>query len=679
MSSIRNPDGIWINTQVFRPAALKFLADGRYCDDVPDSPSYNEFWDEEHRRCVNGYTVGGATITGAHYFYMNYCPIKRIFEDPNDIKGIVKNKSVKRKGMSFPDFWDGDYNYYHIQNVAAWGSTPELVKGLNLDVNMPYLEGGKHLIVGKARRKGFSYKNGSLATHQYTFERNSLALLCAFQKKYLYPKGTMTMASNYSNFLNENTPFSKRRLIDTQEHIKSGYKEKGFEGLPIEKGYKSEILSLTFKDNPDAARGKDASLVLMEEVGDWPDMKSAYSAILPCVQDGAIITGQLLMYGTGGDMGGGTIDFNHMFYNPEPYNLFAFDNIWDENASNTTCGYFFPVHQNFNGFIDVHGNSLKQEAINDQTRERDKIASKAKDKLTLTKYITEFPFTPREAFSISAGNIFDGASLLKQLSFLESSTDGNIKGTYGTLDFNPSSLRLEFNVNEKLKPADFPVTDSAKSEGCIVIWEHPIANAPWGLYIAGNDPYDQDRASNSLSLGSIVIMKRTMPGFDNHDKIVAEYTGRPESAKEFYENARKLLLYYNALCLYENEKTGIKSYFEHHNSLHLLAYTPTILKSNNNTSVSRIYGQHMTTSVKNELEIFLRDWLNEKVGESNQLNFIYSKPILKELIQYNTTGNFDRVISMMLLIAMKMQMHKIIVSNKKEKKLDSFFTRKFNR
>jgi hypothetical protein len=677
MSAIRNKNGIWINSQVFREAALKFIRDGRYCDEIAGSVGWNEFWDEEKNRCENGYSVGGATITGEHYFYMNYCPIKRIFADPSE-KQVAKNKNVARKSMSFPDFWDGDYNYFHIKQIAAFGATEEYVKSLNLDVVIKDFNGGKHLIVGKARRKGFSYKNGSVATHQYTFQRDSLALICAFDKKYLYPKGTMTMADSYSNFLNENTAFFKRRLIDKQDHIKAGFKEK-IEGIEIEKGFKSEILALTFKDNPDAARGKDAGLVLMEEVGDWPKMKEAYSAILPTVQDGSVVTGQLIMFGTGGDMTGGTIAFNEMYYNPEPYNLLAFDNIWDDNASNTTAGYFFPVHQNLNGYIDAQGNSLKEEAIAAETKKREEIALTAKDKGTLTRYMTEWPFNPREAFSLSSGNIFDGATLLKHLGFLESSTDGNIKGTYGTLEFNSTTKGLDFVVNEKLKPADFPVVDSSKAEGCIVIWEHPVSNPPYGLYIAGNDPYDQDKASNSLSLGSVIIMKRAMPGYDNHDKIVAEYTGRPASAKEFYENTRKLLLYYNALCLYENEKTGIKSYFEQQNSLFLLAFTPTILKSNANTTVSRIYGQHMQKNVKEELEVVLRDWLNMNVGEGKtQINMIFSKPLLKELIQYNPEGNFDRVIAFMLCIAQSMQMHRIIIREAKDRKIDPFFTRKLN-
>jgi hypothetical protein len=138
--------------------------------------------------------------------------------------------------------------------------------------------------------------------------------------------------------------------------------------------------------------------------------------------------------------------------------------------------------------------------------------------------------------------------------------------------------------------------------------------------------------------------------------------------------------------LYENEKIGIKTYFEQKHSLYLLAYTPTVLKANQSTKVNRVYGQNMgknvkkdgtTTGPKAELEIFLRDWLQESVGEGRMnLHFIYSKPIIKELIQYNDVGNYDRVIALMLAVAQREQMYNVAIEEKEEEmKRDPFFDR----
>ncbi|HEY8364445.1 MAG TPA: hypothetical protein VIK84_02625 [Haloplasmataceae bacterium] len=676
MSSIRNKDGIWINSKVFSEEASHFLKYGRFCDDPVGSLGYNEYWDEQERRIKEGYSVGGAYITGEHYFYLNFCPIKRIFADDAVKQGVLKDRKAARKSTSFPDFWDGDYNYYHIKEIAAFGTTQEKLDSLMLDVNIKHLTGGKHLIIGKSRRKGFSYKNGSIAAHQYTTVRDSLSIICAYQKKYLYPKGTMTMALNYLNFLNENTDFAKRRLIDKQDHVKAGFKEK-INGIEIEKGYKSEIIALTFKDNPDAIRGKDGNLVLMEEVGDWIGMKDAFAAIFPSVQDGDIITGQIIMFGTGGDMAGGTIDFNEMFYNPEPYNLMAFDNIWDDNAANTTCGYFFPVYQNQFPHIDEQGNSLKEKSIDEQLKKRKHISETSKDKKTLTKYCTEYPFSPREAFSISSGNIFPVADLLKQLGEVQSTTDGYVKGTKGTLVINNVGLvEFEPDLDNKLRQVDFPLT-SDDTNGCVVIWEHPKKDTAYGFYIAGTDPYAQDKSVNSPSVGATYILERASIEGSNHDRIVAEYCGRPSTIKEHNENVRRLLMYYNnAVDLYENNINNLKEYFETKNCLHLLARKPTIITSNANSTVTSLYGQKMTKQVKDELEIYLRDWLMEEIGDGKMnLHYIYSIPLLKELISYNEDGNFDRVIALMLAIAQKLQIHKITAKKKEEIKRDDFFNR----
>jgi hypothetical protein len=216
--------------------------------------------------------------------------------------------------------------------------------------------------------------------------------------------------------------------------------------------------------------------------------------------------------------------------------------------------------------------------------------------------------------------------------------------------------------------------------GAVQIWEHPADHSDYGWYVAGNDPYDLDSAPNSVSLGSLIIMRRATVGGSNHDKIVAEYTARPSTAKDFYETCRRLLLYYDAKCLHENEKNQIKTYFEQKHSLSLLAYTPTVLKSNQNTKVSRVYGQNMSGAQKTELEIYVRDWLMAPAGEGTMnMHHIYSEPLIEELIAYNNDGNFDRVIALMLAVCLKEQFHHVVVEEKEELQKDPFFERRLYR
>ena len=186
------------------------------------------------------------------------------------------------------------------------------------------------------------------------------------------------------------------------------------------------------------------------------------------------------------------------------------------------------------------------------------------------------------------------------------------------------------------------------------------------------DPYDQDK-SESGSLGSFMVYKRFYQAGKTHDILVAEYTGRPEKADQFYENCRKLCIYYNARCLYENQLVGLKVYFEMKNSLYLLFESPGIIKDIvKDSRVQRGYGIHMNrgsngaNGIKDQCEIYLKQWLYEENTDINGtkfLNFhtIKSIPLLKELIAYDREINTDRVIAFMLCILQTKELHRIHV------------------
>ena len=225
-----------------------------------------------------------------------------------------------------------------------------------------------------------------------------------------------------------------------------------------------------------------------------------------------------------------------------------------------------------------------------------------------------------------------------------------------------------------------------------MIWEHPdmeTSQIPHGLYIAGCDPYDQDK-SETGSLGSFFIYKRFYRADKTHDCIVAEYSGRPEFAEQFYENCRKLCLYYNAKCLYENQLKGLKTYFEQKNCVHYLYEQPQIIKDIiKDSRVNRGYGIHMNrgtggaTGIKDQCELYLRKWIYEEreIDGQKLLNLytIKSIPLLKELIAYDRDGNFDRVIAVMLCILQTHELHKIIIESELSKPMwdvEPFFKKK---
>ncbi len=613
----------FINTVQFSPAANDFTKslqkDSRkaaYCDAPIGTRIWNEYWDEQDRRCKEGYTVGGVRITGEHYAYLNFARIKM---------RIGEGKTARRY-ESFPAFLDMDYYYYHELEQAK--------------INR---EG---IIVAKSRRKGFSFKGAFNCVYEYNWYRGSFNIIAAFMGD--YSQSTMNMALDMLNFINKHTDWAKRKLIDTRTHIKSGFKEVK-NNIQVDSGYLSEIMTMSFKDNPFKSIGKGANIMLFEEAGKWPGLIDAYMLSKPLFADGDILIGIPIIYGTGGDMEGGTQDFSEMYYSPSAYGLRTYKNVWDDNGIGE-AGWFVSDAWYKPPFVDINGNSDFEGArkSNDHARE---LVKKSGTKRAYDKTVTQHPNTPAEAFLRVTGNRFPSTDLLARLSRLEADTritDAQFIGDLVTTEDGS----IEWKLNPKLRPiSKFPLKGDDDTEGCVVIFEHPQTDEynqlEYGRYIASCDPYSQDQ-STTESLGSCFVYDRLTK------RIVAEYTARPETSNEYYEQVRRLLLYYNATCLYENQVPGLFQYLEGKNQAYLLMDQPIYLKDIiKDSKVDRGKGMHMTQGLKEHGEDLVNAWLREPYeADADVLNLhkIRSIPLLKELIAYNAEGNFDRVIAFICLM-----------------------------
>ena len=704
MRKIRNENGKWINSKIFREEALKFQKNKTYTAAPYGTPDWMEYWETQLDRCIKGYSVfeeDGTEhkITGHHYFYLNFTQIQIVLENEDD------ESSVAEKITQNPDFWDGDYDYFWSLEIARNGlftkntqvpSTPEERKewnalqkqlrilkkelknntkgnkeyedlkkkrdyiskrvlhrlGLRVKPHLDYLDGGYHMIVGKSRRKGYSYKDGAICANVYNTQRNAQIIIGAFEKKFLYPKGTMGMASDYLNFLNEHTGWAKSRdYTDKVDHKKASYRE-NVNGTYIEKGYQSEIFALTFKDNPDAARGKDGKLFLLEEAGAFPNLKDSFNAIAPGLTAGAFITGQIIIFGTGGDMESGTVDYADMFYNPAAYRLLPFVNIWDENAENTTCGFFHPVTWNMEGFYDEQGNSDIEGATEFELERRRQKMEAASSSTIVEKHMQEYPFSPSEAFLTVSTNNFPVVELRNQLNRVKAENLHLSKGTPVYLTREEGKVIAKPDLENKLKPIYTYKVKQDDISGCPIIFEYPVPNPPKGLYKIGFDPYQQDEGT---SLAAIYVYKSIHSGTYSKNIIVAEYVGRPQEADDVSRIASMLADLYNAEIMHENEVSHVKNYFRRIKRLDQLALQPdTVISKNVKASkVSRVYGMHMNEQLKDAGEKYIKDWLlqvrdyDENGNAILNLETIYSIGLLEELIQYNRKGNFDRVMAFM--------------------------------
>lgn len=649
LQAVRNPQGLWINTNLFSEEAIHFKKHGYYCADPRLSPSWREYWDEQLRRCKEGYIIGGVRITGHHYNYLNFSQIKRT----KLIKGNVGNKVV-----DFPDFWDGDYNYFHCLEIARNGCTLEEYEKLKLEVKirLEFLIGGLHMIVGKARRKGYSYKNGAICANIYNTIPNSTTLIGAFLKEYLFPEGTMSMASEYINFYNEYCGWGKaREYKDMESYRRASFRKTLEDGNEIESGYKSSIRAISFKDNPDAARGKDAALLLFEEAGKFPNLKDSFLATEATTGSGKYTTGQMVVFGTGGDMESGTVDFAEMFYHPDTYHMLPFINIWDDNALETNCGFFHPMYWNREGYYDKDGNSDIQTAIDDENKERERIRRTSGGSNVIQNRVQEHPFNPSEAFLTVSTNDFPTIELRNRFNII---TREHLHTKFGQpvilYKDEQGKVRAKPDLGDVLTP-NWYKTPNENLTGAVVIYEYPIENSPRGLYKVGYDPVQQDAGT---SLAAIYVKKGYHRYSATNDIIVASYIGRMNTMDAIHKICEMLCELYNAEVMHENMTADVKNYFRQRNKLHLLAAQPdqVISKAIKNSGVARVYGCHMNEDLKKLGATLTKKWLlKERDADENgriltNIDFICDPGFIEELIIWNMKGNFDRISAWFMLM-----------------------------
>lgn len=644
------------DTDKFRQAAIFFQQHGCYTLAPRGTTDYNKYWEQETDRCINGYTApDGEGITGYNYFYLNYSPIMRLREEEyTDREGNLRKR--RQRILEFPSFWDYDYYYFCAIEQAE-------------------LE-GKHMAVLKCRQRGYSFKGGSMLVRNYMLIPGSKNFAIASEQKFLIGDGLLTKAWQIMDFLDKHTAWAKQRLVSTRMERTSGYKITDEFGKQTEQGYLSSITGITLKNDPERVRGTRAKLVLWEEGGKFPSLLDAWRIEQPSVEtDDGKAFGLMIAFGTGGTEGASFEGLKELFYKPKSYNVLSFPNIWDEGRENTECAFFVPAYSNLESFdddgnqvyMDRDGNSYKEKAIENLIDQRNKVKDGGASQQSIDRFISERPIRPAEAVLELGKNIFPRKLLMDQLTRIR--TNKKLQSMKHIVD-------LEWDGNGQVKATEkpsgditnYPLKKGDKPHGSVVIWEYPVKDPPHGLYIGGCDPYDHDDSFTN-SLGSTFIFKRVRAGEAWTDVIVAEYSGRPDTAEEYYENVRKLLTFYNARLLFENERKGIYPYFTNKHCDYLLADQPDKIISEvfKDSKVQRRKGCHMTKQIRAYGEGLILEWLLDEFEEGHpNVERVYSEPLIEELIENDGVRNVDRVIALCMVMIYREELYQLKVSSAKE-------------
>ena len=655
----------------FRPTALHYKKYGCFTSLRPNANPNSEYgkWIRQERdRCWNGYVreSDGEWVTGPLYFYMNYCPIIQ--------SKIRKGTKQADRIVDFPEMWEGIYWRFHYMEQARSG-------GLYND-----FLGGNHGAELASRGKSKSYSMASILTHNFVLGENSTAceeivsIATAYQKEYLTKDGVLNKFVSMANFCAEHTQFPRKRLKSSLQDMvwKMGYKDLE---LDIEKGTQNSVLGVSSKDDESKLRGKRAAFIGIEEFGTFPRLIDLYNVMLPSVQEGDYVFGLMYLQGTAGDNESDFAGAQEIMYNPRGYNMYALPNVYDKNNQGKKYFvFFFPGYINRKGCYNRDGVSDVVQALIEILMNRYRVKYNSTDPNTVIKTIAEVPITPAEAIVKTGVNMFPVTDLTERLGQLDANPREYDDVYVGDLIIN-SNNEVEFKPTSDQPIREFPHKDN-KIEGAIEIYKMPEKDRSGRVfdnrYILGCDPYDDDE-SNTMSLGSVYVLDLWT------DKVVAEYTGRPLFADDFYEICRKMCLFYNGRMNYENNKKGLFAYFSKMNCLYLLTDVLDFLKDKDMVKGSsygnKAKGTNATAAINAYARNLLRSWLLRPVpviqtidGEDQEVMIpnLYTlrlRALIKELILYNSEGNFDRISSMgmlMLLREDKMILYNGDVSKSKE-------------
>ncbi len=644
------------NMDYFRPTALHYEKYGTLTNLRPNAnpnSAYGKWVREEKRRCWEGYVreSDGEWVTGYMYWFLNYSPIM--------LSKIRKGSKRADRIEALPECWEGIYWRFHCMDQASNGGIYN------------NFQGGQHMAELASRGKGKSYSLASILNHIFVLGENEEAhekvkgIVTAYQKEYLTKDGVLNKFVDMANFCASNTQFPRKRLKNSLQEMTwiMGYKDAE---LDIEKGTQNTVLGVSSKDDESKLRGKRAAKILIEEFGTFPRLTDLYNVLLPSVQEGDIVFGQIYMLGTAGDKESDFAGAQEIMYNPKGYNMYALPNVFDKfNQGRPYFVFFFPGYINRKGCYNHDGVSDVIKALIEILLNRYRVKYNSTDPNTIIKTIAEVPITPAEAIVKTGVNMFPVADLTERLGQLDSNPREYDDVYTGDLTLNNSGI-VEFRPTSDMPIREFPHKDN-KIEGAFEIFQMPEIDKRTGKaynarYILGCDPYDDDE-SNTMSLGSVWVLDLWT------DKIVAEYTGRPPFADDFFEKVRRLCLFYNGRMNYENNKKGLFAYFSRMNCTYLLTDQLEFLKDKQMIKDTGYGNKAKGTNATEAINAFarnrLRAWLLKPTtviqvvdGEETEVDIpnlftLRSRAFIKELINYNSEGNFDRISAAGMLMLLR--------------------------
>lgn len=615
---------------------------------LPDKTSveYKPFFEFHKQLCLDGFMMNGIYINPFLYWHLNMWHTE---VDVVDDKGKISQPYLN------PTLRDNEWIVTH-------------------EIDRAHKE-KKGLVILGIRRFAKSVLEASYTAWGATFDENSqnvIAGLNAPDVKLITDKLDKGL-----NFIPEY--YRWQRIEDNWKvQVTLGIKTRAGERIPY-----SYILirNLDEGNNEEAIAGTKPRKLIIDEIG-----KGSFLKGLAAAEPGFTTPFgwgcSPILTGTGGDMKkfmdakilmNDVASFNFLEYKHKDdtrrvHGLFLGHVYRMEAKEPSTLGAYLEQPKD-SPLYEVPMQVSNKEKANKITKDNLEAKKKSSERSIYLKEKMYYPIDVDDIFLNEDTNIFDIDGARRQQIRIKTT---ETTGTPVILFATETGVAHEFT--DKRPITSFPVKPGDDKDAPVVIYEFPIENPPYGLYVAGIDPYRQGKAEYSSSLGTVAIYKRMhdITGEKYQDMFVASYAARPNDKKKWEKQAELLIQMYNARALCENDEISFIEHMKSVNKAHYLEKQPDWLKEIvPNTTVSREFGIHR--SAEKIIDFLHGCWkryteevlFEEKDNEGKVIrqvigmNRILDPMALEETIQFNEDGNFDRLVAYELALALAYKMDPI--------------------
>jgi len=626
-------------TEVFNSEASKFNKYGVYCTAPFMSKEFIAYWDDQKNKCRNGIIVKGTNdtwyLTRDYYMWLNFLPI---YDKEEKKYGFAKVRDAQYHMALYE--WLAEANY-------------------------------KHSAILKKRQIASSYFHAGKLINTYWFEEGAILKMGASLKSYVNDEGTWKFLDEYKNFLNEHTawyrPANPDKTLLWEQKI-----EVSINGRKTNKGLMSKIQGMSFEKNATKGVGGPVTYFFHEEAGIAPKMDQTYEYIRPAMSSGQITTGMFIAAGSVGDLDQ-CEPLKQMVLNPKSNDIYAVQtNLLDEKGSRGEVGLFIPEQWSMPPFIDEWGNSLVEESLKAIQEER---ATWKRD-LSPEQYqlrISQKPTNIAEAFAYRKESLFPQNLISSQTQRIE---DKEYPVEYLELEWTENGTDVIAHKSRKQPINTFPVDKRQEDKtGVLCVYERPVDKPEFGMYYASVDPVGEGKTTTSESLCSIYVYKNPVEvtkitdegpkSFVEGDGIVAAWCGRYDDINKTHEQLEKIIEYYKAWTLVENNVSLFIQYMIAKRKQKWLVPKDQVLflkDLGSNRSVYAEYGWKNTgTLFKSHLINYAIEYLKEEIDiETDTDGTILKRTfgveripdimLMKEMQAYQPGVNVDRLVSFAALI-----------------------------